>query len=194
MNIFLIIVGLVICFGGIYFRRICAGIMGLTWGSLGALTIILLTSGMRGFKDSSALVLIIICGVVLGIVSAIHYKAFAAVNGFALAFASAMLIMTLSNNIDSTAAMIVIAIICGLTFGGISFKFYDYSFIIITALSGAFIASVGIYGLVNNCDVGDILNRITWRGAGDMTLIVVGTIVLGIAGFIVQRRRLLRIA
>lgn len=34
LNLLLLVVGLVICFGGIYIRKVCSAILGLIWGAL----------------------------------------------------------------------------------------------------------------------------------------------------------------
>ena len=33
LNLLLLVVGLVICFGGIYIRKVCSAILGLIWGA-----------------------------------------------------------------------------------------------------------------------------------------------------------------
>ena len=78
LNLLLVCVGLVICFGGIYFRKICAGIMGLVWGALiGVVTVIImaLSSGdiwslMYGSEDSSAMMIIIVMAIIVCALSA----------------------------------------------------------------------------------------------------------------------------
>lgn len=34
VNLFLLCVGLVICFGGIYFRKVVSGLLGFVWGAV----------------------------------------------------------------------------------------------------------------------------------------------------------------
>ena len=43
LNLLLLVVGLVICFGGIYIRKVCSAILGLIWGALCSFAVILMT-------------------------------------------------------------------------------------------------------------------------------------------------------
>jgi len=101
--------------------------------------------------------------------------------------------LAVAGDLDSEAGIIAIAVIIALIISVISVKFYDYSFEITTALIGAFIASVGGFGLIHDYDLEDILAEILWSGFDDLTPVLIATIVLSIIGFCVQLQRLKRI-
>lgn len=53
LNLLLLVVGLVICFGGIYIRKVCSAILGLIWGALCSFAVILMTVGLWGIDDET---------------------------------------------------------------------------------------------------------------------------------------------
>lgn len=190
LSLIMVVVGLVICFGGIYLRRICSGILGLICGVIGAFAFALVTVGLWSIGDDSTIIAVVICGVICAILSAIYYKACAAVSSFLSAFAFVVLFLAVAGDMDSEIGILAIAAIIALIIAGISIKFFDYSFIITSALIGAFIASVGGFGLIHDYDLEDILAEILWSGFDDLAPILIATIVLSVIGFCVQLRRL----
>lgn len=191
LNLILVIVGLIICFGGIYLRRVCSGILGFVCGVLGALAFAIVTVGLWHISDDDSTILaVVICGIVCAILSAIYYKVCAAISSFLSTFAFMVILLAFAGDMDSEMGIIALAAIIALVIAGISIKFYDYSFIITSAVVGAFIASVGGYGLINDYDLEDMLSVIIWGGSSELSPILVATIVLLIIGFCVQLRRL----
>lgn len=190
LNLILVIVGLIICFGGIYLRRVCSGILGFVCGVLGALAFAIVTVGLWHISDDSTILAVVICGIVCAILSAIYYKVCAAISSFLSTFAFMIILLALAGDRDSEMGIIALAAIIALVIAGISIKFYDYSFIITSAVVGAFIASVGGYGLVNDYDLEDMLSVIIWGSSSELSPVLVATIVLSIIGFCVQLRRL----
>lgn len=190
LNLILMIVGLIICFGGIYLRRVCSGILGLLCGVLGAFVFALATVGLWSIGDDSTIVAIVICGVICAIISAIYYKVCAAISSFFSTFAFVGLFIIFAGDMDSEAGIIVIAAIIALIVAGISIKFYDYSFIITSAVVGAFMASVGGFGLIKDYDLEDMLSEIIWGNSSRLSPIIIATVVLSVIGFCVQLRRL----
>lgn len=189
MNLIFVVVGLLICFGGIYLRRPCAGVLGFVWGVLGSFLIALLTIGIWEVGEDGSLIVILLCGIVAAIVSAKYYKVCAAINGFMSAFSFALFFLLLADLVDSSAAAFIISGIIGLIVAAICYKYYDYSFIIITALSGGFVASLGGFCLIESSDLEDLMAVLLWYGPEEMNPILIGMIVLGIVGFIVQLRQ-----
>ena len=87
-------------------------------------------------------------------------------------------------------SLIVTALAAGfLGFRVISVKIYNYSFIIMTAFSGAFIASIGGCGIIYNADASRVFLNLM-LGDDVAGFILIGTLVLGALGCIVQWRRL----
>lgn len=189
LNFVFIILGLVICFGGIYFKRVCSGILGFIWGVIGAFIVALLTVGLW-YMDDGTLTTIMLSGVIFALVSAIYYKVCVAINGFMSSATIVLFLLMLSDSMDSAFGMIAFAAIIGLICAVITYKFHDYSYVIITALSGSFIASVGFLGVMKGYDMEDVLVSIMWSGVEELSPVLLGTIVLGIIGFFVQLRRL----
>lgn len=189
LNFILIILGLVICFGGIYFRRVCSGILGFVWGVIGAFIVALLAVGLW-YIDDGTLIAIIVSGVIFALISAIYYKVCVAINGFMSSATIVLFLLMLSDSMDSAFGMIALAAIVGLICAVITYKFHDYSYVIITALSGSFIASVGFLGVMKGYDMEEVLVAIMWYGAEVLSSVLLGTILLGVIGFFVQLRRL----
>ena len=189
MYVTLIIVGLIICFGGIYFKRVCAGILGFIWGALCALAFAIVVVGLWELDEDDTIMYMLVGGMILSVISAIYYRVCAAINGFTSSFSIILLLLLFSDDMESFEAAIFIALMAALFFGFITFKYYDISFILLTAYSGAFIASLGAFGLFEEMDMEDIFSSIMWSGFGEMTPILVGTLILGTVGVFVQLRR-----
>lgn len=191
LNVILIIIGLVICFGGIYLRRVCSGLLGLICGTLGVATFVIIFAGIYSLLEDSTIIIMVVCGLIFAIVSAIFYKACAVINSFLSSFAFIALFLAFASDMDSAAGIIIIAAIIALIPAGISFKFYDYTYVIATALIGAFIASIGGYGLFAGEDIeGTLSDLIIWGDIEDIAPVLIAIILLGIIGFVVQLRRL----
>jgi hypothetical protein len=73
LNLLLLIAGLIICFGGIYIRRLCSAILGLVWGALCTFLLILVNVGLWGF-DEDYFVIVVIFALIFAVVSAIYEK------------------------------------------------------------------------------------------------------------------------
>jgi len=86
--------------------------------------------------------------------------------------------------------LLIIAVIISGIIGAISYRLNDYSFVLTTAFSGAFLASLGVYGIAEGKSVADLLGMFLWFGLDDFAPILIGTIVLGIIGCTVQWRRI----
>ena len=189
--ILLMAAGLLICFGGIYLRRACSAILGFIWGILGALLIALFTVGIWEIGEEKTVAAIFISGLVFSVLSAIFYRLSVAVNGFLSTFSIALIFVLLSGDRDSSNAAIVIACLAGLVAAVISFFVYDYLFVIITAFSGSFVASVSGMCLIKKYDVDDVISEILWYGIDDVVApIITSTVIIGILGMIVQLIRL----
>ena len=192
-NLMLMIAGLIVCFGGIYLRRICSGVLGFFCGVIGAFLFIFFTDGIWGIDDDSMILVMIICGIICAIISSVYYKACIAISSFLLTFVIIGLFLIFVGDIDSGEAIITIATIIALIVAGISIKFYDYSFIITNTVIGAFVVAVGGFGLINDYDLGDTLSEILWEGLSALSPIILSTLVLSIIGFWIQFQKLKQI-
>ena len=189
VNFIFIIIGLTICFGGIYFRRFFSGIIGFVWGALLSVGLILLAVGTRKFDLQEYIVPVLVVGIVLGIASAVYYRICALVNGFVTGAFIAFIVAALANDFEATAGVIIIALILGVISAMLSFKFYDYSFILLTAFLGGVIASVVIYGLLSGSDIEEIAFEIMWSSKNSVIILLL-TLVLTVIGSAFQIRRL----
>ena len=187
LNFLLLVVGLVICFGGIYIRKVCSAALGLIWGSICSFVVIFMTVGLWGLDDETTAI-IIMCAVLCAIISVINDKLCAVINAFLSSFFLMATLLLMADRMES-ATLITIATAIALIISIITVKIYDYSFIIITAFSGAFIASVGGCGIVYDEDASDVLLALMF-GDEVTGFILIGTMVLGVLGCIVQWRRL----
>lgn len=190
LNLILMILGLIICFGGMYFRRVCSGILGFLCGILGAFVLALVMVGIWHVGDDSTILTVVICGIICAILSAIYYKVCAAINSFLSTFALVTILLAFAGDMDSEMGIIALAAIVALMVAVLSIKYYDYSFIITSAVVGAFIASVNGYELMQGYDLEDLLTEIIWRSYDEQATILIATIILSVLGISVQLHRL----
>lgn len=187
LNFILLIVGLIVCFGGIYIRKACSALLGLIWGALCSFVVILMTVGLWGI-DEEAFVIVAVCAVVCALISAIYDKLCAAINAFLSTFFLVAILLLMADSMEGTV-LIIIAAVIALIVSAISIKIYDYSFIIMTAFSGAFTASIGGCGIIYDADTADVLMELLF-GDEVTGFILIATLILGVLGCVVQWRRL----
>ena len=187
LNLLLLVVGLVICFGGIYIRKVCSAILGLIWGALCSFAVILMTVGLWGIDDET-FIIVAVCAIACALISVIYDKLCAAINAFLSPFFLVAILLLMADSMES-ATLIIIAAVIALIVSIISVKIYNYSFIIMTAFSGAFIASIGGCGIIYNADASRVFLNLM-LGDDVAGFILIGTLVLGVLGCIVQWRRL----
>ena len=187
LNFILLIVGLIVCFGGIYIRKACSALLGLIWGALCSFVVILMTVGLWGI-DEEAFVIVAVCAVVCALISAIYDKLCAAINAFLSTFFLVAILLLMADSMEGTV-LIIIAAVIALIVSAISIKIYDYSFIIMTAFSGAFTASIGGCGIIYDADTTDVLMELLF-GDEVTGFILIATLILGVLGCVVQWRRL----
>ena len=180
-------VGLTICFGGIYLKRFFSAVIGLVWGFFIGLMIFLLINGsLSGLFDEDIYLKAIIIGVIFSVISAALYKLCAVVNSF-LSVVTLVLLLTLISSEEFNIA-VIIAIIFGTAAAVIAYKYYDYAFMLLTAFTGAFIASIGFFGLLYDGDLEDVIEALL-TDSDTVPYIVIATLVLTVLGFLIQLRR-----
>lgn len=199
LNLLMVCVGLVICFGGIYFRKICAGIMGLVWGALiGVVTVIImaLASGdmwslMYGSEDNASMMIVIVMAIIVCALSAWLDKLCAAINAFLSSFFMIFMIACLfAEDIDALSGILIISIIVAGGLAIAAYTYYNYAFILVTAFSGAYIASLGGVGLIADGELSEVLFSLLLDGNSELgTTVIMATIVLGCIGCMVQMNR-----
>lgn len=189
----MIVFGLIVCFGGIYLKKFCSALTGFLNGALLTMIFITLAFGAFRLMRDESLVYVLIFAIIGAIVSAVHEKVCAFINGFIPSFVVVAVLILLTQSSSSSkgmdgTAIIVLSLVIASIIGGISAYIYDYAFMLETAFTGAFIASLGVAGLYDKAyDLSDVvLLFIREKYIGGILL---GTITLGIIGFIVQLHR-----
>ena len=188
LEVILFFVGLFICFFGILLRKPVAGIIGLVWGAgLGAI-IALLLSMESDIETEGIVAIIIIIAILMSFLSIKFDRFIASVNSFFAAVGLFFMIGLLTTDADFQSSGII-ALIFAIISAGISFKFYEYSFIVWTALLGGFITSLGCLPTLHGERLDEFIGyRVLWQGQG-IDKIVLVIFILGIAGTIVQITR-----
>lgn len=129
-------------------------------------------------------------GVLCAVLSAIYYKICAAINAFLSSFWIVSLIMLLLAHSSEPSIIFIVAAIISSLIGYIAYKVYEISYILLTAFSGALVANIGLYGVIHNVDFEETMFGFLYSSSDMYTEIILGTLVLGIIGFFVQRYRL----
>lgn len=194
LNFLLVVIGLIICFGGIYFRKVCAALLGLVWGAVLGIALIIVTAELLYEIDDSAFIIIIMIAVVVAVASAVYDKICAAINGFLSSLFILLLMAIILNVGNSLGGMLMVLILIAAVIAAVSYLYYQYAFIIITAFSGAFMASTGALGLMTDTGIGEMLWGTMIGGGSRLSPIMWGTIVLGIIGCFVQHQRFINVS
>ena len=103
ISIVLLLVGLSMCFGGIYFKKFFAGLMGFCWSlTLGSLFLVLaLLSG--DIETSAGIILVGIGVIACTIISVIYDRICVAINSFMGTFSIMFLIALIIGDSDNRA-------------------------------------------------------------------------------------------
>ena len=181
--ILLIIVGLAICVGGIYLKKVAAGLTGLLWGAVLGILISLLIAMQVDIDTPIFIVIASVFAIIMALL-AITFDRFCVCINSLFSSAALFFVIALMVTEGEFEIAIAVAIIFALISAGVSFKFYDYAFIISTALTGGFIASLSGTMLINKAT---LFGFIFGNGAGQVLII---TFALAIVGFIVQLQKL----
>lgn len=187
LNFSVMCIGLIICFGGIYFKRVIAAMTGLVWGSLLGVVITLLTAATLYDIDEKLPVYMVGCALVMGIACAIHDRLCSAITAFLITFVACIFAAIL--NINAVRTILIIAFMISMFMAYLSYLFDRVAFVLITAFGGACIANIGAYGLVHHLDLGEMLAEMIVGYFTGFFSIIAGTIVLGCIGCYVQHLR-----
>lgn len=170
------------------------------WGAVLGVVVLLFMGISQGglwyamsyLEDDSSLVIVIISAVIVCAVSVVLERLCAAINAFLSSFIIVLVVMMLfAEDIDSLDGLILITtLICaGIAFA--AYIYYNYAFIIVTAFSGAYIATIAGIGLYYNTDFSSVVTQLVFNQDSEVLTVVYGiTIVLGACGFLAQYQRL----
>lgn len=106
LNLLLLVVGLVICFGGIYIRKVCSAILGLIWGALCSFAVILMTVGLWGIDDET-FIIVAVCAIACALISVIYDKLCAAINAFLSSFFLVAILLLMADSMESATLIIL---------------------------------------------------------------------------------------
>lgn len=192
INVILLSIGLSMCLGGIYFRKLFAGLMGFCWSlTMGSLFLLLmLLSG--DVETSLGILLVGIVVIACTAISVIYDRICVAINSFMGSFSILFLLALIMGDSENRTLWIIIAIVISLIPAGISYNFYNLAFILNTAFTGGLIASIGGYGLLSDFDSSAVGSMFSSRSSEFLTPVLIGTIVLGCIGTVVQIQKLNR--
>ena len=189
-NWLIIIIGIMICFMGICFKKLFEAILGFVWGfSFAYLVLIIMAFAgsyvIRNMDDASALMCAVIIGLVIAVLSVVLERIFMAIRAFLITFLITMLIAAImSYDVDFTIA-VVIAMIIGLVAAGIMWAYHKYAFIIECAVTGSIM--INHVGLLGGSDPSRFISNVLYGySSSDNSTAVFNTIVVAIAGFVVQ--------
>lgn len=190
LNYILMIVGLIICFLSIYFIKIFAGIVGFIWGFLAGLLVGLIYAGsLYAFTDEYFYMALVIA-IVAAILSIIYFRICAALNAFFCVFFMTFLLLTALPIMMAFETVIVLALVAAFLMAALSYIYYKYAFIAITAFSGAYLASLGITALTDSQPVSDFIIELISGNSTEISLVYLLTIIIGCLGFLYQSRAL----
>ena len=185
INILLIVLGLIVCFGGIYFRKPVAAIAGFVNGLfLGGIVLVIL---MLTYSDvgSEWLIVLLIALIVAGICVAFD-KLFAALSAFISSLLALAIIALSICDYDTIGAGLIVALIGAAILAVVSYMYYKYSFAIVTAFTGGLSAAIGITFLSTGNSLDSYVSNILWGESSGLGMIIVITLVLTVAGSYVQ--------
>lgn len=191
----LIVIGLIICFGGIYIRKVVSGMIGFIWGLTAGIALVMLLAGdalmsalIFGSSDSDSMlytILVLVIAAAITYISIKFERLCAAINAFFASFILLLIVLVLTSS-DIGTLLVILALLGAAIIAYISYLYYMYAFVIVTAFSGGLLASIGIDGMVYNSNIVSII-----MGYSDGTMLIfLCTIALGCAGTIFQVKKL----
>lgn len=189
-NLILLCVGIIICFGGIRFKRLFSAITGAAWGALLGVIITFLTASSIYDIDDKMGIYIITCALVTCILCAIFDSLCTIITSFITAFSICIIILLLLPLSDVIYIILLIAVVIASVIAYLAYLFDKIAFILVTAFSGAFIANIGGFGIIKQMSLDEMLLRVVFGNTSSFSIIFIGTIILGIIGCYIQNLRI----
>ncbi len=190
LNYVLLLAGLVLCLGGIYFKKVGAVLMGFMWGALTPLLAVLVFVRHSRISYGWTLAGMLLGAVVIAAVSVLFEKPAPIVSGFLSAAFITLLLLALRTGRMAQGIMLIIALAVGLLIAAVAFKFRDHAFVILTALSGGLLAALGGRGVIMWETLTDIIDEIYRYGQDELRPLLTMALIIGVVGLIVQLYRL----
>lgn len=136
-NILIILVGIVLCFFGIYLKRVAQIIMGFAWGAVIAFLLIsgLAVGGMLDDSNEAIAILIVLAvGILMAVLAVKLERLLVMVQGVLLSFLICMVILGALLGNDGAAIAIILSLIISAVMGYLLWMYYRYAFICETAV------------------------------------------------------------
>lgn len=187
----IIIIGIIICFAGICFKRLFEALLGFVWGfATGYLLLFLLAlSGnyaIRNMDDSAAIIILIIAGLALAALSVYLERIMIAIRGFLVSFFIIMLSLAAASYDMEITTAVGIALICAMIVAVVMWRYHRHAFIIECAITGSIM--INHIGLLGGTDPASFMSNTFYGGykSADNSNAVAITVIVAIAGFIFQ--------
>lgn len=172
-NILIILLGIVICFFGIYLKKVVQIILGFGWGVVFAYLFIMFLSVQRMINDSDeaiAVLIVLILGVLMAILAVKLERLLVTIQGVLLSMLITLIVCIGCCQDASTVFVVILLLIIAVVTGYLLWMYYRYAFICETAVIGAI-----------------MINHVWLLGSEDLEVFpVILTIAVAAAGIKVQ--------
>lgn len=186
LNLIVLCIGLVICFAGLKIRRICNAVIGFFMGAIAGIIFIFISAFVFGKQEnSSAFLIILFIAVISAVLSVVLERIITAIHTFFLSFILLFLFIPFAPKTDDEFCIVLLIVfVAAIVIAYIVYYYHKYSYVIMTAFLGAFLASLAAVGLFSGVSCLEVLFQMFMYGGSIPALL--GTILLGIAGCYVQ--------
>ena len=182
LDILLIVVGLIICLGGIYFKKVVAGFMGMTCGiELGLILILAFFS--YDSDERTAIVMVIALAIIGAILCTVYDRICGAVSAFFNSALVTFFVLLFTPLSDVIAVAILVALLISSIVAYISYLYDRVTFILTTAITGAFLAGIGITDLLYKTTPAEIFMASFFGKTDYIAMTLLCTIGLSVVGF-----------
>ncbi len=189
INIVIIIVGILVCFTAIVFKKLFEAILGFVWGfslSYVILIIMALTGSyaVRDMDDATAILMMIVIGIIGAALSIWLERLLMSIQAFIMSFLISLLVIGMMLQDSDLTTAFIIAVVIAAIMSIFVWIYHKYAFIVITAITGSIM--INHMGLLGGSDPSNALNQLVYGRGIDNTTAIFLTIIIAIAGIVVQ--------
>lgn len=192
LNILIIVIGIMICFTAIVFKKLFEAILGFVWGfSLSYVIMMLMAlvgaSQIRDMSDATAMFLLIAIGIIVAVITVALDRLMITIHSMIISFLLLLLLVGVMFQGSDFSVALIIALVGAVIVGIVMWKWHKYAFIIETAVTGAIM--INHFWLV---PAGTNYYSLAYGGSGINGMAVLVTIIVAVAGIITQSNLLNR--
>ena len=192
LNVLIIVIGILVCFTAIVFKKIFEAILGFVWGfSLSYVIMMLMalvgTSQIRDMSDATAMFLLIAIGIIVAVITVALDRLMITIHSMIISFLLLLLLVGVMFQGSDFSVALIIALVGAVIVGIVMWKWHKYAFIIETAVTGAIM--INHFWLV---PAGTNYYSLAYGGSGINGMAVLVTIIVAVAGIITQSNLLNR--